>query len=336
MSAVKSSEFLLAASALIERSLVWENHCCMPFNEVCRWMPEIGRYKAAGFDVVHINIGDADIPLDRIVRVLASFRAWLAMRAEDYVLATGVRDILNASGEGRLAVCFDIEGAQALGTDLDLISMFYQLGVRWMLMAYNCTNAVGGGCHELVDEGLTKFGREFVAEMDRVGMIKDVAHTGYRTAMDVIETSSVPVNISHSNPRALNDHPRCVPDNLMRACASSGGVMGICGLGLFLGRNDTSTENMIRGIDYSVNVMGIDHVGLGLDYVFDQSELIGNYDHKRHIWPEGFGYGAGTRFVPPEQLSEIVEALLARGYRDADVVKILGGNFLRVAQEVWK
>jgi membrane dipeptidase len=324
------------ASAVIDSSLIWENHCCMPFEDIPQWMPQLQRYLALGFDLVHINIGDSDVPLDRIVRTLATFRSWLSERGDQYVLARSEREILNARRDGKLAVCFDIEGAQALGTDLALIPMFYELGVRWMLMAYNCGNAVGAGCHDSVDRGLTAFGRHFTAEMDRVGMIKDVAHTGYRTARDVIEASSVAVNISHSNPRALNDHPRCVPDDLMRACAETGGVMGISGLGLFLGNNDASTESFVRSVDYSVQLMGIDHVGIGLDYVFNQKEMNDCFDLKRHIWPKGFGYEAGTRFVSPEQLEEIVEALLARGYREEDVKKILGENFLRVAREVWK
>jgi membrane dipeptidase len=308
----------------------------MPFHEVERWMPQIERYQAAGFDIVHINVGDSDVPLETVVRALARFRAWVLERETHYVLVKTARDITDAYRDGRLAICFDIEGARALGTDLSLLPFLYDLGVRWLLMAYNCSNAIGSGCHDAVDTGLTPFGRRFTAEMDRVGMIKDVAHTGYRTARDVIDSTSVPVNISHSNPRALNDHPRCVPDDLMKACAASGGVMGISGLGIFLGANDTSTANFVRSIDYSVDIMGIDHVGLGLDYVFDQQELSGNLEAKRHIWPEGFGYGRGVRFVPPEQLREIVAALLDRGYRDSDIEKILGGNFLRVAEQVWK
>lgn len=324
------------ASQLIQQSLVWENHCCMPFTDIRRCMPALARYREAGFDLVHLNIGDSDIPLDEMVRALATFRAWLAEHPQEYVLVERVHEVLQARQEGRLAVCFDIEGAQALGEDLDLIPMFYGLGVRWLLMAYNCRNLVGAGCHDAADEGLTAFGRRFVAEMDRVGMIKDVAHTGYRTAREVIDASGVPVNISHSNPRALNDHPRCVPDDLMRACARSGGVLGISGLGIFLGGNDISTANVVRSIDYSVEVMGVDHVGIGLDYVFHLEALTSSNGSKPHIWPPGFGYESGVKFVPPEQIGEIVDALLSRGYADADVGKILGGNFLRVAQQVWK
>lgn len=323
------------ALQVIQDSLVWENHACMPFTGIRRVLPQLARYRQAGFDVIHLNIGDSDIPLETIVGVLATFRAWLAERPDEYLLATRIDDVMRAKRESKLAVCFDIEGAYALGDQLDLIPFFYGLGVRWMLMAYNRGNLVGAGCHDAKDEGLTSFGRRFVAEMDRVGMIKDVAHTGYRTARDVIEASRLPVNISHSNPRAHNDHPRCVPDDLMRACAQTGGVMGISGLGIFLGRNDISTQNVVRSIDYSVNVMGIDHVGIGLDYVFDLDALDSFSGAKADIWPPEH-YSEPSRFVPPEQLGEIVDALIAKGYRDADLSKLLGGNFLRVARQVWK
>src|SRR5579871_2677708 len=218
------------AASLIRSALVWENHCCMPFSDVAEWMPELSRYRQAGFDVVHVNVGDSDVPLEGLVRTTAAYRAWLRERPDEYVIVSTAADIDAARASGRLAVCFDIEGAHAFGTELSLVPMFYDLGVRWLLMAYNCGNAVGAGCHDAVDRGLTEFGRTFVREMDRVGMIKDVAHTGYRTARDVIEGSAAPVNISHSNPRALHDHPRCVPDDLMKACAASGGVMGITGI----------------------------------------------------------------------------------------------------------
>ncbi|MEJ0038011.1 MAG: membrane dipeptidase [Gammaproteobacteria bacterium] len=329
------NEYSSRAADLIASALVWENHCCMPFSDAELWMPQIERYKAAGFDVVHVNIGDSDVPLDRMVRALAGFRSWLAKRADEYVLVRSVADVFRARQEGKLAVCFDIEGAQALARDTALIPMFYELGVRWLLVAYNRGNLVGAGCHDASDEGLTPFGREFMREMDRVGMIKDVAHTGFRTAMDVCEMSSVPVTISHSNPKALKDHPRCVSDELMKACAATGGVLGISGLSIFMGSEGDIVANFVRSIEYSVETMGIDHVGIGLDYVFRSRHSEKSAVINREIWPDGYGYGT-SQFLAPEQIPSVVEALLARGFREADVAKILGGNFLRVAREVWK
>ncbi len=326
-----------ALQRILAGTLVWEDHCCVSFDNSERWLPELARFRKAGFDLVHLNVGDATSSFAQVMSALARFRHWLRARPDEYVLASTIADAERAKREGKLAVCFDVEGAYSIEDDLTRISLYYDLGVRWMAMVYNRANLVGSGVHDDVDQGLTAFGHKLVAEMDRVGMIKDVAHTGYRTARDVCEASSVPVTISHSNPRALTDHPRCVPDDLMRACAATGGVLGISGIGIFLGNNDVSAANVVRSIDYSVELMGIDHVGIGTDFgMSDPAQTATHFEERRHVWPAGYGYEAGVRFAPPEILAEVAELLLQRGYAEADVGKVLGGNFERVARAVWR
>ncbi len=156
----------------------------MHFRGIRDQMPELARYRAADFDLIHVNIGDSDILLERMVRSLASYRAWLTEHAEHYVLVSGAADIVRAKHEGKLGVCFDIEGAQAFEKDLDLIPRFYALGVRWLLVAYNRANLLAGGCHDPVDTGLTEFGKRFLAEMDQVGMIKDVGSKAHSQLRD--------------------------------------------------------------------------------------------------------------------------------------------------------
>jgi membrane dipeptidase len=251
------------------------------------------------------------------------------------VLALTIADARRAKREGKLAVCFDVEGVHSVENDLSRVALYYELGVRWMALVYNRANLAGYGVHDDVDRGLTEFGRKLVAEMDRVGLVKDIAHTGYRTAMDVCEMTSVPVTISHSNPRALADHPRCVPDELMIACAKTGGVLGITGISLFLGNNDISARNIARSIDYAVERMGIHHVGIGTDFGMAEPALP-DFERRRHVWPAGYGYDAGIQFAPPERITEVAELLLKWGYSDEAVGKILGGNFERVAEQVWK
>src|SRR4029077_17545590 len=118
---------------------------------------------------------------------IAQFRRWISMRPEQYVLINGVGDIERAKREGKLAVGFDIEGARAIGDQISLVQLFYDLGVRWMLMAYNRANLVGCGCHDAEDTGLTAFGRQVLDEMARVGMAACCSHTGPRTSLEVIE-----------------------------------------------------------------------------------------------------------------------------------------------------
>lgn len=326
------------ARAILERSVVWDNHTCMPLDPNDeRFLPELRRVRESGVNVVGVNVGFGQQSIEPHVRMLAHFRAWLREHSESYLLIETVDDIARARETGRLGIFFDIEGANAIADQVSLISLYYDMGVRWMLMAYNKNNRVGGGCLD-DDPGLTAFGKSAIDEMNRVGMVPCCSHTGKLTAMEVIEYSKTPVIFSHSNPRALWDHPRNIDDDAILACARKGGVIGINGVGMFLGDNDTRSATVARNVDYVAKLAGIDHVGIGLDYVFDRSEL----DEYMRTNPEVFGNDAqrvlehGCDFVAPEQWPEIVEELLRLGYDDGDVEKIAGLNFLRVARAVWK
>lgn len=324
------------AAQLHRDALVWDNHTCMPIDAQNAFMPELERYIAAGVDIAIINIGDSDINLDSQIRTVAAFRLWIRAHADRYMLIETADDIDRARAERKLGIAFNVEGAYAMGADLCLLSLYYDLGVRWMLMAYNKANAVGGGCHDAEDKGLTPFGYQAIAEMDRVGIIKCCSHTGYKTAMDVLEASSKPVIFSHSNARALKDHPRNIPDDLMKACARTGGVQCINGIGVFLGDNDISAENFVRHIDYAVQLIGAEHVGIGLDYCFDIKGIQAALSQSQTIWPAGFGYDTSMKLMPVDDFPRITEQLLRRGYSDQDIRGILGENLRRVARAVWK
>jgi membrane dipeptidase len=229
---------------------------------------------------------------------------------------------------------FDIEGGCALNETLSMVELYYELGVRWMLIAYNRNNALGGGCQD-DDQGLTDFGRKVLDEMARVGMVACCSHTGFRTTMDVMEYSSNPVIFSHSNPFGIKQHPRNIKDEAIKASAKSGGVVGINGIGDFLGDNDDRTETIVRHIDYVVQLVGPEHVGISLDYVFDQQELDDYIKDNPETFPPELGYGPGLKMVRPEQIPEITECLLGLGYSDHDMRLILGENHLRIAKQVW-
>jgi membrane dipeptidase len=326
------------AAALHRDALVWDNHGCLPLESaelLDQYLPQLERYRDAGTDVVMINIGFGEMTLGEHVERLARLRRWVRARPELFVEALTVDAVRRARVEGKLAIGYDIEGMAPIEDELALISLFYDLGVRWMLVAYNRTNRIGGGCHDQ-DPGLTERGREALDEMARVGMVVCCSHTGYRTTLDVMRYSKNPVILSHSNPRALKDHPRNVPDALLEACAATGGVVGINGIGIFLGDNDTSTEAFARHVDYVARRVGVEHVGIGMDYVFDQEGLDQDLQKYRLTFPDGWGYDPGIRTKPPEELPEVTAALLAHGYSDDDVRAILGGNLLRVAERVWR
>lgn len=336
MSAADESE---NAKDLIASSLVWDNHGCMPlrpFDEA--FLPRLELYRESGVDVAMLNIGFGEQGIEEHVRMLAHFRQWIRAHDDRFVLIESTADIDLARATGRLAIGFDMEGANGIADQPSLISLYYDLGVRWMLMAYNGSNRIGGGCQDDEDLGLSAYGREVLDEMARVGMVACCSHTGYRTARDVLEYSSRPVIFSHSNPKSLFDHPRNIPDELILACATTSGVICLNGIGNFLGNNDTSTENYFRHVDHVVQLVGPEHVGIGLDYVFDTAELDDYLVKMKDMFPAELGYGLGGSFrcVSPAQIEPLVNLQLQAGYSTEDIRKILGGNLLRVAQTVWR
>ncbi|MDO7835587.1 membrane dipeptidase [Sphingobium sp. HBC34] len=326
----------MTGSNLLSRSLVWDNHAAMPFRPHDQsFLPQLSRHKEAGFDVVMLNIGFGTQTIEEHIRLIANFRQWISVHGDQYVLIDTVADIERARSTGRLAVGFNIEGANAIDDQPSLVQLYYDLGVRWMLLAYNRNSRAAGGCQD-EDCGFTAFGKQVVDEMERVGMVLCLSHTGERSVREMLDYARNPVIFSHSNPRGAAAHPRNISDEMMLACARTGGVVGINGIGIFLGDNDISSANFVRHIDYAVSLIGPQHVSLALDYAFDRAEVDAYVKKMAHTFPAGFGYDQGIGMLPPEQLPEIVDLLLARGYADADVQAILGGNLLRIARQVWK
>jgi membrane dipeptidase len=321
---------------VLRDGIVWDNHACMPLRPGDdSFLPQLARHKAAGVNLITLNVGFDLCPWEQTFAVLASFRRWMTRHPEAYVLAESVADVEAAKRNDKLAVVFDIEGGRAVEAHLGLVEIYYRLGVRWMLIAYNHSNRLGGGC-QAPDHGLTDYGRQVIDEMERVGMVLCCSHTGYRTAREAMDYAKNPVIFSHSNPRALHDHERNIPDELMRACAATGGVVNLSGIGIFLGSNDNSTEILVRHIDYAIDLIGPEHVGLGLDYVFDQSELADYIKSRPDIFPPEKGYSAAMAMIEPERIPVLAEALLKKGYSEAHVRGILGENNLRVARRVWR
>lgn len=319
-----------------ESGIVWDNHACLPLRNTEQWLPGISRYRAAGVTAVTINIGDSHEPLETLIRTAASIRHFVQQHPDDYLLGLTTADLRNARQSGRLAVCLDVEGVHALGEQISLVEFLYQIGVRWMLLIYNRRNLAGSGCHDPEDEGLTAHGRAILAEMDRVGMIKCCSHTGYRTARDVLDATDRPAIFSHSNPRRLHDHPRNIPDELIRACAATGGVIGINGIGLFLGNRKPTAADAVRHIDYVAQLVGAQHVSLGIDYMFDSGEFQEPGRASQDIWPREWGYGSGSGILAPEAIPEIAAGLGRLGYPAAAVRGVMGENLVRVADAVWK
>ena len=294
------------------------------------------RWKRSGIAYLSVNAGYDVRPWHRTVAALAHYRRFLAQNPQTYVQVSTAGDIRRARSAGKLAVAFDIEGMAALDEDLNMISLYYDLGVRQMAIAYNLGNAAGGGCHD-EDVGLTDFGRAAIVEMNRVGMLVDCSHTAYRSTLEAMEVSSQPVLFSHANARSVHDHERNIVDEQATAAAATGGLVGVTGIGLFLDDAGPTVEALVRHIEYFADLIGIDHVAIGLDYGPQQPELDSVFAERLDVWPPGqYPRGADIGYLEPECFARVAEALLDRGYSDGEVAGVLGENFLHLAERVWR
>jgi membrane dipeptidase len=308
----------------------------MPLRADESFLPQLERYRQAGVTIASLNIGYAEMSWQEHLRVLSFMRQWIAHNPATYQLVSTVDDVSRCKAENKLGIVFDVEGMCPVQDDISFVQTFYELGVRWMLIAYNRNNKAGGGCLDQ-DHGLTAIGRAIIDEMERVGMVLCLSHAGARTVAEALEYVRNPPIFSHSNPYADNPHPRNVSDDLMRACARKGGVIGLSGIGKFLGTNVNVVERLLRQLRHVIDVVGPEHVGLGLDYVFDVSELEEAVKRNPALFAAGTQTTTADRAtVAPEAITEIAEGLARDRLTDAQIRGVLGENWLRIARQVWR
>lgn len=301
--------------------------------------PLLEPWKLAGIDFFSINVYYDPHPWTRCLENIAALRRRIPLEAPWCQLVASVEAVDTAHAQGKAAVTFDIEGMNALNGCIDLVQTYYDLGVRQMLFAYNKNNLAGGGCHD-DDTGLTDFGRNVIDEMNRVGMVVDCSHTGYKTSMAAMERSTSPVVFSHSNALALATHGRNICDEQIKACAATGGVVGINGLNLFLGDNgEPRSATVARHVAYMVELVGVEHVGISLDYdpdVYDYNDPDLLSDDNPTYWPPEAGYDQPIQILSVTKIPDVCDELQRLGFTRTDLDAILSGNFRRVAEQVWK
>ena len=324
------------AAKLHADALVWDN--TVPWSGFGD--PELKRnalshHISSGADFVSVTVATDGQTVEETVATIAKERKYFLSQPQIFRLCSTVDDILAAKAAGLLGVNFNFQGTNAFNRDTSLVELYYQLGVRHALLAYNQKNHVGDGCHERSDGGLSRFGVALIAEMNRVGMLVDCSHTGYKTSMDAFACSKSPVIFSHANAAGVWKHDRNIQDDQIQACARTGGVIGVNGIGLFLADNDASTRQLLNHIDYIVQLVGPAHVGIGLDWVYDMESLMVLVRQMAATYPDG-AYDRKIQVAQPEQLPELTDGLLKRGYTEQDIRNILGLNWVRVARQVWK
>jgi membrane dipeptidase len=293
-------------------------------------------YRAAGVHFIQCHPAGDGHNISEAIQHIARFRRDVLARSGEALLVESVDDIARARAQGVLGVGLQLEGFRCLERNIDMIELYYKLGVRLCHPIHNVTNSLGGGCADGDDIGLTVFGRTVLCEMNRVGMIADGAHAGKRVQLDLLEHSADPVVFSHHGAATVHPHIRNVTDEVIDGCAARDGVIGMTGAGFYLGGFPTANL-LFRHVDYVVQRVGARHVGIALDHFLDVEDQRNFMADRPHLFP-GLEDGAWepVAFAPPSILHPLVRLMLDAGYGDQAVFDILGGNWLRVCSAVWR
>lgn len=271
---------------------------------------------------------------------LATWGNFVARNPHVFCAVGSVADLVQAKKDGRCGVIMGLQNAEQFRKVED-VKEFYDIGLRCSQLTYNSQNLIGSGSTDRVDGGVSDFGEKIIVAMNKTGMLVDVSHSGDRTTLDAVALSPRPIAFTHSNCRALVDHPRCKTDEAIRALAAKGGVMGITGVRNFVSKTEpTNIGSIVDHIDHVVKLCGIDHVGIGSD-----ADLNG-YDDTPPAFNKRLrdGYKASYAFRDkidtdgfdqPMKIFDLTEELIRRRYSDANIEAILGGNFQRLLLGTW-
>ena len=299
-------------------------------------------FRSSGINCLHVapGVGGADAQL-AVASTLAKLQNFAGRHSYLFSIVDKAVDIARAKRDGKIAVIIGIQNSEHFqGTDD--VKRFYELGQRVSQLTYNSQNLIGSGSTDRVDGGVSDFGAGIIAAMNEIGMLIDVSHCGDHTTLDAIGLSKGPIAITHSNCRALNNHPRTKTDEAIKACAARGGVMGITGVRMFVSSKEPTTlGDMVDHIDHVVKLVGIDHVGLGSDvdmYGYDHmspaaiAQARASYKSSYAIREKADIEGLDN----PLKMFNLVEELVRRNYSNENIAKILGKNFERLLTTVWR
>lgn len=308
-----------------------------------RW---IDAYLAGGVDVLCPTVCTNDTA-SQALRVIAGWHRHI--REDDrLLLAHSVADIEAAKAGGRAAVILHAQGGDLVENCVELVDAFKALGVGIIQMTYNEKNRIGDGAGERTDAGLSHFGVKFVQRCNAVGVVVDCSHTGSRTTLDAMSVSERPVVFSHANPKAVHDSPRNITDEQIRAVAATGGLTGIVGFPAFVSNDrPPSLDQLVDHMAYVAELVGIEHVALGIDYFLGQSGVADDVAAMREYegrvaegrWrradypPPPYAYPRGIEM--PDRLPNLTERMLARGFTEREARAVLGLNWLRVLRACW-
>lgn len=301
---------------------------------------------ASGITGINLTVNGDDFP--STMRRIGTWERELNVHGDVLMRVRSVRDLAEAKRTKRLGIIYGFQGVQPIGSDLSTIATFAAFGVKIVQLTYNTRSLVGDGSLEPGNAGLSSFGREVVAELEKQKVLVDLSHCGQRTTADGIAVAKGPVSITHSGCAALADVPRNKRDVELKAMADKGGVIGIYLMPFLTPGRQPTLDDVVKHIEHAVNVCGEDHVGIGSDLSITPHDVTEEYrrDHRDFVARrQKAGIAAPGEdpnvyfFVPdlntPRRLERIAEALAARRHPDARIEKIIGGNFVRLMRDVW-
>jgi len=301
--------------------------------QITKWdRNEFQKLREGGIDAVHATAAvweDARRTLDR----LAHWNRLFAENADLVLPATSVADIHRAAESGRTAVILGFQNTAPLEDDPRLVEVYHRLGIRVMQLTYNVQNLVGGSCYQEDKEaGLTPFGLEVISEMNRLNMLIDCSHVGNRTTREAIDASAVPIAITHANPRSFCDKPRNKPDDVLKALAARGGMLGLTLYPLFIGGPETSLDAFARMALDTIDLIGVEHLAIGTDSTcgWEDPDLVTLRNGRMKLNPPPASWPRWpTWYEGPQHFSRLRHELSGHGLSEDELDAVFGDNWMR-------
>ena len=308
--------------------------------QYAKWSEKTFRQmRAGGVDAVHVTITYHETFRETVLQI-EQWNRWFETFPDLIFQGRTAADIDRAQAEGRTAIFFGSQNPSCMEDDIGLIEVLHTLGLRFMQLTYNNQSLLATGCYEAEDTGLTRMGREVVAEMNRVGMVIDMSHSGERSTLQAIEHSTRPIAITHANPHQWHPALRNKSDTVLRALGQSGGMLGFSVYPHHLaGGSDCSLQGFCDMILRTADLMGPERIGIGTDLCQDQPDSIVQWMRSGR-WTKSVDYGEGSAAHPgfprmPEWFNDnrdfgrIADGLRAAGLDQSGIDGVMGGNWRR-------